>query len=144
MVNPAQIPSPDQNQLIEDLSSELADAIPVSKDLQSLLNRGLTGTRIPSALRTKRASSAFAQAFELIGGVPRLALWADRNPDKFYPLFARLIPQPSTPEGDATASNSLTKDEMAWVSARRLMYQMSSRVAEDISPLAPPHAESAD
>lgn len=32
---------------------------------------------------------AFEEAFELIGGVPRLAVWANENPGKFYALYAR-------------------------------------------------------
>ena len=125
-------PSPPLDQHLEDLSSDLAD-IGISKDLSHILNKGLTPNRLPQPLRTKRAASAFAQAFDIIGGIPRLALWADRNPDKFYPLYARLIPQPTSDP----ASSPLTSDEMAWVSARRLMYQMSSRTAQDIVPIAP-------
>lgn len=133
-MQPIDLPPDDEtSQHIEDTASELAE-MGVSRDLQMLLSRGLHGTRAPRALRTKRAASAFAQAFELIGGVPRLALWADRNPDKFYPLFARLIPQPAQSPNDAP----ITPDEMAWVSARRLMYQMGSRLAEDIDAKTPP------
>ena len=36
--------------------------------------------------------SAFHNAFELIGGVPRLALWAHSNPSDFFKLYARLLP----------------------------------------------------
>jgi hypothetical protein len=39
--------------------------------------------------------NAFNNAFQMIGGVPRLALWANQNPDKFYPLYARLMPSTS-------------------------------------------------
>lgn len=35
---------------------------------------------------------AFQSAFEIIGGVNRLALWANANPDKFYPLYSKLLP----------------------------------------------------
>ena len=35
---------------------------------------------------------AFTSAFELIGGVPRLALWAHTDPTTFYKLYARLLP----------------------------------------------------
>lgn len=34
-------------------------------------------------------------AFEIIGGVNRLALWANANPEKFYPLWTRAL-MPST------------------------------------------------
>lgn len=36
--------------------------------------------------------NAFNNAFQMIGGVPRLALWANENPDKFYPLYTKLMP----------------------------------------------------
>lgn len=35
---------------------------------------------------------AYQDAFELIGGVPRLALFAHSDPEAFYKLHARLIP----------------------------------------------------
>ena len=39
--------------------------------------------------------NAFNNAFHIMGGVSRLALWANQNPDKFYPLYARLMPSTS-------------------------------------------------
>lgn len=42
---------------------------------------------------------AFQRAFTMIGGVQRLALWANANPDKFYPLYARLLPSTSVQLG---------------------------------------------
>jgi hypothetical protein len=41
---------------------------------------------------TTAAREAFGFAFEEIGGKKALARWAKKNPDKFYPLFAKLIP----------------------------------------------------
>lgn len=38
---------------------------------------------------------AMQEAFELIGGVPRLAYWADANPTEFYRLYSKTIPQAS-------------------------------------------------
>ncbi len=40
----------------------------------------------------KQVVNAFNNAFELIGGVPRLALWAHANEGDFFKLFARLLP----------------------------------------------------
>lgn len=40
----------------------------------------------------KQVVTAFSSAFELIGGVQRLALWAHQNQDDFYKLYARLLP----------------------------------------------------
>ena len=47
----------------------------------------------------KDVVAAFQQSFELIGGVPRLALWANDNESEFFKLYARLLP--------SQASNSL-------------------------------------
>lgn len=38
---------------------------------------------------------AFQTAFELVGGVPRLALWANDNYTEFTKLYARLLPSQS-------------------------------------------------
>lgn len=43
---------------------------------------------------------AFHFAFEMIGGTPRLALWADANPEDFYKLYGRLLPASTTTELD--------------------------------------------
>lgn len=39
--------------------------------------------------------NAFHNAFELIGGMPRLAVWGDNNPGEFYKLYAKLLPSSS-------------------------------------------------
>lgn len=58
-------------------------------------------TKIPRAKRKTDGFNrmdvvtAFNNAFQMMGGVPRLALWANQNPDKFYPLYARLMPSTS-------------------------------------------------
>ncbi len=44
--------------------------------------------------------NSFAHAFKMIGGVQRLALWANENPDKFFPLYAKLLPATTINFGD--------------------------------------------
>jgi hypothetical protein len=44
--------------------------------------------------------NAFRDAFQVIGGTTRLALWANANPDKFFPLYAKLLPSTSFNFGD--------------------------------------------
>jgi len=44
------------------------------------------------ALKRSRIAEQYDDAFELIGGVPRLALWGHEDPGSFYKLHARLIP----------------------------------------------------
>lgn len=46
-------------------------------------------------LNRQRVMQAFMDSFELIGGVPRLAIWADENPADFYRLFSKLLPSQS-------------------------------------------------
>ena len=64
------------------------------KELTSLATSGNGVSRIsvPRELQRKRVVNAFQDAFELIGGVPRLAHWADQSPSAFYKLYARLLP----------------------------------------------------
>ena len=68
-------------------------------------NIKLTIPRDPT-LRRKQVVSAFHDAFELIGGVPRLALWADQNQTEFYRLYAKLMPK--TNENTSTSSSDIT------------------------------------
>lgn len=41
---------------------------------------------------TADAKEAIRLAAEGAGGVPALTEWARKNPDRFWPLYARLIP----------------------------------------------------
>ena len=49
--------------------------------------------RIPKKQAQKqRLVQAMAEAFEIVGGVPRLALWADKNYGEFMKLIGKQIP----------------------------------------------------
>ena len=52
----------------------------------------LTVPRSPD-LKREQVVNAFLDAFELIGGTPRLAIWADDNLGEFYKLYAKLLPK---------------------------------------------------
>jgi len=71
-------------------------------DLQKLMEQGLFGKKLPQPLKGQKAANAFQQAFELIGGVPRLALWADKNPSAFFALYSKMIPSTIKAEVDTT------------------------------------------
>ncbi len=51
----------------------------------------ITVPRDPSFSR-KDVVNAFQSAFDLIGGVPRLALWANEHQTDFYKMYSKLIP----------------------------------------------------
>lgn len=53
---------------------------------------GVTRLSVPREVKRAKVVNAFQEAFELIGGVPRLAHWADQSPSSFYKLYARLLP----------------------------------------------------
>lgn len=44
------------------------------------------------AKRNTRLLDAIQETFEVIGGVPRMALWADSCPGEFYKLLGKQIP----------------------------------------------------
>jgi hypothetical protein len=58
----------------------------------------------------KDVVDAFSSAFQLIGGVPRLALWANDNESDFFKLYARLLPSQSS---SALGEANTLKIEMA-------------------------------
>jgi hypothetical protein len=60
-----------------------------------------TGELTRTALRRADVVSAFSAAFQMIGGIPRLALWADNNPTEFYKLYARMLPSAASDEMNA-------------------------------------------
>lgn len=75
------------------------------KALERKLNDIAEASQMPrsgaaAALKFTRATkvtrqdvvNAFTNAFQMIGGVDRLALWADSNPGEFYKLFGKLMP----------------------------------------------------
>jgi hypothetical protein len=107
----------------------------ISKELMSLLSRDMLGDALPPVLRTSKAAKAFEQAFELIGGVPRLALWADRNPSKFYAMFSKMIP--STVQGNIQKDIKVT---IGWATDQRLSYQ---REVVEMEAVAATHPEPA-
>ena len=81
-----------------------------------------SGRLSQSSLRRAQVVEAFHTAFQMIGGVPRLALWADSNPGEFFKLYARMLP-------------SAASDEMNLASAMRIEHALPP---PNYSPLAMP------
>lgn len=100
-----------------------------SQELDLLLQNGLYGARMPKELKGKKAADAFQSAFDLIGGISRLALWADKNPTAFFSLYSKLIP--SSVKADF---NHKIVIEAPWMNADRLSYQNRSTDAIDVTP----------
>lgn len=75
-------------------SFDVIDATISKRKILSSLNRETDGFNRMDVV------NAFQQAFQMIGGVPRMALWANANPDKFYPLYSKLMPSTAITIGD--------------------------------------------
>ncbi len=84
----------EETQRVYDDEQPYSDAAKMGQELSGLAESGNGVSRIsvPRELQRKRVVNAFQDAFELIGGVPRLAHWADQSPSAFYKLYARLLP----------------------------------------------------
>lgn len=104
-----------------------------SPELDNLLQKGLYGSKLPSELRGKKAANAFQQAFDLIGGVPRLALWADKNPTAFFSLYSKLIPSSVKAEIQGTI-----KIDAPWMNPDRLSYQRGGEIVGEAEEVVDP------
>jgi hypothetical protein len=58
----------------------------------------------------KDVVTAFQQAFDLIGGVPALAIWGNSNRTEFYKLYSRLLPSQAS---SALGESNVIRLEMA-------------------------------
>ncbi len=73
----------EEQQKLEQELNQIAEVPKTSKTLK--FTRSTKVTR-------QDVVNAFTNAFQMIGGVDRLALWADSNPGEFYKLFGKLMP----------------------------------------------------
>ena len=90
-----------ENTVVEFISGKHWDDN-MEKEFKALANKNGQTITLPREVSRKRVAAAFGDAFELIGGVPRLALWANANETEFYKLFAKLLP--SAASGDLDES----------------------------------------
>ena len=86
---------------------------PTLAEVEDNLNALATAPQLPAYTRTRNVREQFQHAFELIGGIPRLAHWAHANPDKFYSLYSKLIPA-RVEGGDGGA----IKVQLSWINTR--------------------------
>jgi len=80
------------------------------------LETSATQIRLPKTLAGKRVNreeiaNAFLVSFEMIGGVPRLASWADSHYSEFVKVFGRLLPKETltTHDGEITVKHVVPK-----------------------------------
>jgi hypothetical protein len=86
---------------------------PSISEVEDNLNQLACTPKLPAYTKTRNVREQFQHAFELIGGIPRLAMWAHQNPDKFYGLYSKLIPAQVT-----GLDGGAIKVELSWLNAR--------------------------
>lgn len=90
----------EETKVVETMSAEQYEA---QQKLETSLNAIATAStqhgsgkllKFTRSTKVTRADvvESFTNAFQMIGGVDRLALWADQNPGDFYKLFGKLMP----------------------------------------------------
>lgn len=85
----------------------------LSEELMAVLMLG----PMPTSLESDDARKNFQRAFDAMGGLPRLLLYADRNPGQFYKLYARMLRQ-----GDDIKPEVPPRPQ--WLSPDRLSYDL--------------------
>jgi hypothetical protein len=98
-------------ELLPDL--EQGPVTPPISEVENCLALLANAPQLPAYTKTRNVREQFQHAFELIGGIPRLAHWAHSNPDKFYALYSKLIPAQVT-----GLDGGAIKVELSWLNAR--------------------------
>lgn len=80
---------PDLKLQVADWQSKLIQLASEPTDAQIRLPSNLQGRKV----KREEIANAFLTSFELMGGVPRLAVWADKNYGDFMKIFGRLLPK---------------------------------------------------
>ena len=64
---------------------------------------------VSKTLSRAKVAEVFDDAFEMIGGVSRLAWWANENPGEFFKLYSKLMPGPASPLTDEKTTGALVQ-----------------------------------
>ena len=98
---------------LPDLTVDDGPVTPPINMVEENLNELAVAPQLPQYTKTRNVRQQFQHAFELIGGIPRLAHWAHTHPTQFYQLYSKLIPAQVT-GGDGGP----IRVELSWLNAR--------------------------
>jgi len=105
------------------------DFISPQAEVEQVLGELAVAKRLPRDLRTRNVKEQFQFAFELIGGIPRLAHWANTHPSQFYALYSKLIPASVVgPNGGPV------QIQLSWLNERDTRGQRSPTAVIDVQP----------
>ena len=97
--------------------------------VEATLHEIAHATVVPKELRSRNAKDQIRHAFELIGGIPRLAQWAHQNPGDFYRIWSKTIPSQITGENGGPLQVHLS-----WLNARDTSGRASPPTTIDVTP----------
>lgn len=85
--------------------------------LAQIAEQARTRVAIPRSPNFTRGDvvSAITSVFEMIGGIPRFAVWANENEGEYYKIYAKLMPsqqQVNITVGDNGKPREMTTDEL--------------------------------
>jgi hypothetical protein len=109
----SQAAKPEQLTTVDAEQIDDAPITPSIAEVEDNLANLASAATLPSYTKTKNVRLQFQHAFELIGGIPRLAHWAHTHPTQFFQLYSKLIPAQVT-----GADGGALKIELSWLNAR--------------------------
>lgn len=106
-----------ENQELMEAQEEISDPITELFSLNlapiQVLRDGGVVSKPKGEFSRRKVVENVQDAFDLIGGTPRLAIWADENPTDFFRMYAKLLPS-----GNSSALGESNKLEIVMKIAR--------------------------
>lgn len=120
----------------------IADIVPESELSQQaqliIAYAARRGGRLPKGLTKASIKDNFDNVFEMIGGVPRLAIWADQNPSLFFAHYAKLLPVQARVDLTTPIPNTADPKAMTTQAIRAILLQAVENLPQqDQAPTAP-------
>jgi hypothetical protein len=117
---------------VESLSEQEGDVAiqPPVHAVEEVLTALSNAPRLPALLRSRNAREQLKHAFDLIGGIPRLAMWGHQNPGDFYKLWVRTVPTQITGE-----NGGALRIELGWINGRDTTGRRGDTAVIDVQPI---------
>jgi hypothetical protein len=115
-------------------SNTLMDFSPGSKlseEASDLAEYARHNRRQVSTFKRQNIVQQFHSAFQLIGGVPRLALWADKNPTAFFSLYSKMIPAAVKVDFTQLDPNAMSEEDLKSVTTDQLKALVLRQAAQE-------------
>lgn len=113
-----------------DLLAQFSPPDQLSQEVINLAQYAIRKRQSRSPSIKQNIIEQFNSTFNLIGGVPRLALWADKNPTAFYALYSKMIPAAIKIDSSSLDPNALHEEDLKDISTDKLKLMLYRRAKE--------------